>query len=87
MRDFAGGCPITTSSIPMKILCWNCKGLGHPLTVRAAKQLARKYKPNLCFLMETKTFVQQASKVGYMMGFEYSYSSDSHGRVGGLWVG
>jgi len=38
----------------MKLLSWNCQGLGSPLTVQALKALVVKEKPDLVFFMETK---------------------------------
>jgi exonuclease III len=38
----------------MKILSWNCQGLGNPRTVRALKKLLASHSPDLLFIMETK---------------------------------
>jgi exonuclease III len=38
----------------MKILSWNCRGLGNPSAVRALKKLLKTNCPDLVFLMETK---------------------------------
>jgi exonuclease III len=38
----------------MKILSWNCQGLGNPRTVRALKKLLDSHSPDLIFIMETK---------------------------------
>lgn len=38
----------------MKILSWNCRGLGNPAAVRALKKLIRFNCPDVVFLMETK---------------------------------
>ena len=38
----------------MRILTWNCRGLGNPAAVRAYKRLHRSKCPDVIFLMETK---------------------------------
>jgi exonuclease III len=38
----------------MKILSWNCRGLGNPDAVRAYKKLIKSNCPDVVFLMETK---------------------------------
>ncbi|PNY06212.1 hypothetical protein L195_g002675 [Trifolium pratense] len=38
----------------MKVLSWNCQGLGNPKTVRALKKLIAYNQPDILFLMETK---------------------------------
>ena len=37
----------------MKILSWNCQGLGNPWTGRSLRKIVREQAPNVCFLMET----------------------------------
>jgi exonuclease III len=38
----------------MKILSWNCRGLGKPSAIRALKKLIQSHHPDIVFLMETK---------------------------------
>lgn len=38
----------------MKILFWNCRGLGQPQTVQELTRLIREHKPSLVFLSETR---------------------------------
>lgn len=38
----------------MKLLSWNCQGLGNPLTVQSLKALVAKERLDIIFLMETK---------------------------------
>jgi hypothetical protein len=38
----------------MKILSWNCRGLGNPTAVRALKKILRRHCPDLVFLMDTR---------------------------------
>ncbi|MCI72567.1 RNA-directed DNA polymerase (Reverse transcriptase), partial [Trifolium medium] len=38
----------------MKLISWNCRGLGNPTAVRALKKLIKDQSPDIVFLMETK---------------------------------
>jgi hypothetical protein len=38
----------------MKVLSWNCQGLGNPKTVRALQKLIATNHPDLIFIMETQ---------------------------------
>ena len=38
----------------MKILSWNCQGLGNPWTIRGLCKLMREQDPKVCFLMKTR---------------------------------
>lgn len=83
---FGGSCTSTTSSRSMKLLSWNCQGLGHPLTVRAAHSLARGSGINLLFLMETKCTVYSLRSLAFKLGFCHFYGLDACGSRGGLWA-
>ena len=38
----------------MKLLSWNCQGLGNPWTGRSLRKIVREQAPTVCFLMETR---------------------------------
>ena len=38
----------------MRLLCWNCQGLGNPWTGQSLHNLVREQVPTVCFLMETR---------------------------------
>ncbi|XP_057444610.1 uncharacterized protein LOC130736850 [Lotus japonicus] len=44
----------------MKILSWNCRGLGNLQTVRVLKKLIHSKDPDVVFLMETKLYTSEA---------------------------
>lgn len=72
----------------MKALCWNCRGMGAPRTVRACQRLIRKKHPNLVFFMETKLNIKEAERLNNKLGFKYALWVDCCGdgrrRAGGL---
>ena len=39
----------------MRLLSWNCQGLGNSWTVRSLHKLVRDQAPTACFLMETRS--------------------------------
>jgi exonuclease III len=40
----------------MKLLSWNCRGLGKPAAVRALRKLTKAHHPDIVFLIETPKF-------------------------------
>jgi exonuclease III len=72
----------------MKLISWNCQGMGNPRTVRAFKKLISNHQPDLCFLMETKLMNNQYH---FLNSFKDTYSAhivncsvSGGGRAGGL---
>ncbi|TYI08987.1 hypothetical protein ES332_A09G039800v1 [Gossypium tomentosum] len=47
----------------MKILCWNCRGIGNPATVRELKQMLVANDPDIVFLCVTKINANKFSSV------------------------
>ena len=37
----------------MSLLCWNCRGLGNPLTIQELGDIVRAQDPAIVFLAET----------------------------------
>jgi exonuclease III len=76
----------------MKILSWNCRGLGNPTAVRALKKLFMSKSPDLVFLMETKLhsndtkgkFVLSCGPLSHFYMFDCTINNGS--RSGGLAV-
>ncbi|XP_058725646.1 uncharacterized protein LOC131596933 [Vicia villosa] len=83
-----GGVGSPTPYIPMKILSWNCRGLGHPRAVQALSKLTKLENPSLVFLMETKLKAEEMQTVMIKTGFRFAHSVDCRGsrrdRAGGL---
>jgi exonuclease III len=54
----------------MKILSWNCRGLGSPTTVRTLSRLIRIENPQIVFLMETRLKAIEVENVRSRLGFK-----------------
>lgn len=71
----------------MKLLCWNCRGLGQTLTVRTIFHLVYDHSPDILFLSETKTNVVSINKLFSKLGFSCYFGVDAIGFSGGLRIG
>lgn len=65
-------------------LSWNCRGLGNPRSVRALHIMVQRWKPDIVFLMETKSKVSRMEKIKNRIGFANGLIVPSRGRSGGL---
>ncbi|XP_010694404.1 uncharacterized protein LOC104907208 [Beta vulgaris subsp. vulgaris] len=68
----------------MKILSWNCRGLGNPRTVNTFRSWCWRDRPNIVFLMETMIDKQALEKVKQKCGFVNGICLDSVGLSGGM---
>ncbi|KAK5802521.1 hypothetical protein PVK06_030121 [Gossypium arboreum] len=68
----------------MKILCWNCRGIGNPVTVHELKQMAVANDPDIIFLSETKINVDKFSSVHSKCKMEGCLAVNANGKSGGL---
>ena len=72
----------------MKILSWNCHGLGNPRAVRALKKLIRRQDPTLVFLMETRRKAHETNNWRHLGGLANILVIDCNGegkeRSGGI---
>ncbi|KAK8314602.1 hypothetical protein V6Z11_D01G181600 [Gossypium hirsutum] len=68
----------------MKILCWNCRGIGNPATVRDLKQLLVANDPDIIFLCETKISANRFSSVRKKCNMEGCLAVNAEGKSGGL---
>jgi hypothetical protein len=68
----------------MKIISWNCRGLGNPQIVRDLCQMVKEKRPSVLFLMETKCRQHKMEGIRVKLGFEGLFVVDPVGRSGGL---
>ena len=68
----------------MRILLWNCWGVGRTPTVRALKALIKFEGLDIVFVAETKSSSPKLEKVKSSMGFAGLFCVDVVGKAGGL---
>jgi exonuclease III len=60
----------------MKILSWNCRGLGKMSAVRALRKLINTHQPDIVFLTETKfqnsDFLRKANSFGNIVSNHFN---------------
>ena len=65
-------------------LSQNCRGLGNPWLVRALHVMVQRWKPDIVFLMETKSKVKHVERIKNRVGFANGLIVPSQGRSGGV---
>ncbi|XP_042974736.1 uncharacterized protein LOC122306373 [Carya illinoinensis] len=68
----------------MRILSWNCRGLGNPRTVQTLRMIVKEKMPDVVFHMETKLPYGRADGIAKTLKFEGCCVSEAVGRSGGL---
>ncbi|CAM8893848.1 unnamed protein product [Rhodiola kirilowii] len=68
----------------MKALSWNCRGMGHPRTVRELAEMARIHRPDVIGLQETKIDVSRMEGIQKQLGFRCGFHVPRCGLAGGL---
>ncbi|XP_059663436.1 uncharacterized protein LOC132309101 [Cornus florida] len=68
----------------MKVLVWNCQGLGNPLTVSQLRRLVSLHSPPLIFFSETKNTRDRVDHLCVLLGSYEVFKVPSVGRSGGL---
>ena len=68
----------------MNILCWNCRGMGNPWSVRQLRRWSNLYAPAIIFLSETMINKSDIEYLKSRFGFSNAFGVASRGRAGGL---
>ena len=68
----------------MKILSWNCRGLGNPRAVHDLHNLVKDKGPDLVFFMETKLEAYRWEFLKRKLRYEGCFVVNPLGRSGGL---
>lgn len=72
----------------MRILTWNCRGLGSPAAVSQLKESLRLFKPDLAFVCETKRRKGFVATVCKKLGWgERWYTIEPVEKSGGMLLG
>ena len=72
----------------MRLLSWNCQGLGNPWTSRSLHKIVREQVPTVCFLMETRLDKDSFKKLYGNLPFQNKIivrHPDSGGGLAFLW--
>ena len=70
----------------MSILCWNCRGMGNPWSVRRLRKWSREVAPDLIFLSETMVNKERVESLKESIDCTNAFGVSSQGRAGGLCV-
>ena len=68
----------------MKILSWNCHGMGPPWKIQFLKDFIRHQHHVFVFLCETLRSKEKMERVRSRIGFQGMLVVEAHGRSGGL---
>ena len=68
----------------MSILCWNCRGVGRPATVRELCDLAKQFTQAVLCIVETQLDRVRVENLKTSLCYDNSYAVSSSGRSGGL---
>lgn len=68
----------------MNALCWNCRGMGNPSSVRQLRRWSTFYAPDIIFLSDAMLKKNDAEALKNKIGFVNGFGVSSQGRAGGL---
>ncbi|TYJ00813.1 hypothetical protein E1A91_A13G111100v1, partial [Gossypium mustelinum] len=67
----------------VKFLCWNCRGLGNPATIRELKQLLVSHNPDIIFLSKKRMKANNFQRVRNRCRMQNGLDMSAEGRSGG----
>uniref|UniRef100_A0A803PYN7 Reverse transcriptase domain-containing protein n=1 Tax=Cannabis sativa TaxID=3483 RepID=A0A803PYN7_CANSA len=79
-----GDLPRKVSTVAMKILSWNCRGLGNSTTVQQLTALVRQHNPEMVILSEVRLLNNKFSRTCNKLKFVGWHYVPPIGSVGGL---
>ncbi|KAF8095652.1 hypothetical protein N665_0327s0008 [Sinapis alba] len=68
----------------MRILSWNCRGMGSKATISYLREIWHKHKPDFLFQSETKQDLDFAQSFQGHFGYDKLVTVDPNGMSGGL---
>ena len=70
----------------MKLLSWNCRGIGDPAIVRELRDLVEISSPAILCLVETQLQKSRVEGLRFSLGYDFSFGVGSSGRSGSLCI-
>lgn len=70
----------------MKIVSWNCQGVGDDEFRRKFRELVRVHRLDVVFLLETRVAQEQAYNIAPFLGFSRYHLAPTDGMDGGIWL-
>lgn len=70
----------------MRIISWNCQGIGNKDSLRVLKDLLSQHRPNSLVLIETKISERRADVVCGKIGFDSWVRVEAYGFSKGIWL-
>jgi len=68
----------------MKLIAWNCRGLGNGPAIHSLLNLQKEEDPDILFLSETKMDRRRIEGLRWTLGLTNLVVKDCKGRSGGL---
>ncbi|PNT71206.1 hypothetical protein BRADI_2g24825v3 [Brachypodium distachyon] len=68
----------------MRLVAWNCRGLGNGLADRGLLDLQKREDPNVLFLSETKMVEANICKFRWKLGMTGMVVRNCNGKSGGI---
>ena len=71
-------------AIAIRVISWNCQGLGNPWSARALHDMVRRWNPKVVFLIETKAKNRRMERIKNRIGLANGLIVPCVGRKRGL---
>ena len=68
----------------MRVVVWNCQGVGSPLTVPQLREVNHLSSPNIFFLSETKNRKTVIDRIARRLRLDNNVSVEAMNRAGGM---
>ena len=68
----------------MRIITWNCRGVGNAKFLRNCKDMMRNEHPDVLCLLETKADGGAGKQLGRKLKFDGVFEVNANGYTGGL---
>ena len=68
----------------MRILFWNCRGIGNAASVNELLELVRTHRPVVLCIVETQISKERVEGLRFVLSYDHCFAVKSDGRSGGL---